>query len=117
MGVRGRRDLHPRRPHGRGAVTAMDAASTGAAFLVLIAVAAYVIHRLDTQHAERIALRTYSPSLPGHQAPAEPGNASTPPPQPPPPVAPADRHDHRDGGRGRFPSRRRRDRTTHKQAH
>ncbi|WP_210590559.1 hypothetical protein [Streptomyces sp. GESEQ-35] len=91
----------------------MDAAFTAAAFLVLIAVAAYVIHRLNTQHAERIALRTYSPSLPGYRAPAEPGNAGTPPPQP---VAPTDRHDHRDGGRGRFPSRRRRDRTTHKQA-
>jgi hypothetical protein len=91
----------------------MEAASTAAAFLVLITVAAYVIHRLNTQHAERIALRSYSPSLPGRRVPAELGNAGTPPPSP---VAPADRHDHRDGGRGRFPPRRHRDRTTHKQA-
>ncbi|WP_327351489.1 hypothetical protein [Streptomyces sp. NBC_01304] len=77
------------------------------------ALAAYVNHRLDAQHAERIDLRTNSRALPDRRTPAEPKDGST---SPPPPVAPADRHDHRDGGRGRFPARRHRDRTTHKQA-
>ncbi|WP_199551480.1 hypothetical protein [Streptomyces sp. N35] len=92
----------------------MESALTAAAFLLLIALAAYVIHRLNLQHAERIALRTYSPAQPGQRPPTEPGIAGTPPPRPAP--LPADRHDHRDGGRGRFGARRRRDRTTHKQA-
>lgn len=91
----------------------MDTALTAAASLLLIATAAYVIHHLHTQQDERIALRTYSRALPGRRVPVEPRSAGTPPH---PPVAPVDRHDHRDGGRGRFPSRRRRDRTTHKQA-
>ncbi|KUN51757.1 hypothetical protein AQJ43_26130 [Streptomyces avermitilis] len=68
--------------------------------------------RLNAQHAERIAVRTYSSLLPdrrdGHgTAPAaarqdQPGTAGA-----------GERHDHRDGGRGRFPARRRRSRTTH----
>ncbi|MFF1380005.1 hypothetical protein [Streptomyces sp. NPDC058308] len=93
----------------------VDTALTAAAFLLLIATDAYVIHRLNAQHAERIALRTYSRTLPGSHTPVEPKAGDTPPHQPPPPVSPADRHDHRNGGRGRFPARRRRDRTTHKQ--
>ncbi|MFI7338225.1 hypothetical protein ACIBUY_09825 [Streptomyces sp. NPDC050085] len=99
----------------------MDAALTAAAFLLLITVAAYVIHRLNTQHAERIALRTYSPEPADGGPPPAPPTPSAPsiPPLPstPPavPAVPAGRHDHRDGGRGRFPARRRRDRTTHKQ--
>ncbi|NGO81189.1 hypothetical protein G6045_36830 [Streptomyces sp. YC504] len=94
----------------------MEAALTAAAFLLLIALAAYVIHRLNLQHAERIALRTYSPAQAGRRPSTEPGIAVTPPPPHAPLPAVADRHDHRDGGRGRFGARRRRDRTTHKQA-
>ncbi|MFJ4713516.1 hypothetical protein [Streptomyces sp. NPDC088785] len=94
----------------------MDAALTAAVFLLLITVAAYVIHRINTQRAERTALRTYRSQPSGRRGLAEPGTGAAPPPPPPPPAAPAERHDHRDGGRGRFPARRRRDRTTHKQA-
>ncbi|MYW65825.1 hypothetical protein GTY65_17445 [Streptomyces sp. SID8379] len=100
----------------------MDAALTAAALLVLITVATYVIHRLNTQHAERIAVHTYSRFLPGRRATGEPGPGAAPlPPLPqvpplPSAAAPSDRHDHRDGGRGRHPARRRRTRTTHKRA-
>ncbi|MCX4834807.1 hypothetical protein OG785_01830 [Streptomyces sp. NBC_00006] len=94
----------------------MDAMLTSVAFLVLIAMGVYLIHRLNAQHAERIALRTYRRFLPGRRNPGEGADAGTLPDQPPPTV-PADRHDHRDGGRGRFRARRRHDRTTHKQSH
>ena len=94
----------------------MDALLTTVALLVLIAMGAYLIHRLNAQHAERIALRTYRRFLPGRRTPGEPADAGTLPAQPPPTV-PADRHDHRDGGRGRFRARRRHDRSTHKQSH
>ncbi|MFF1692638.1 hypothetical protein ACFVXC_03300 [Streptomyces sp. NPDC058257] len=90
----------------------MDAALTAAAFLLLITVAAYVIRSLNTHHAESIALHTYSRALPSGRAPASPSSGGAPRL----PAPPADRHDHRDGGRGRFGARRRRDRTTHKQA-
>lgn len=63
----------------------MNTFLTVAAFMVLIAAAAYVIHRLNIQHADRIAA---------------------------PPII-GERRDHRDGGSGRFPPRRRRSRTTH----
>ncbi|MBC9714608.1 hypothetical protein H9Y04_18790 [Streptomyces sp. TRM66268-LWL] len=92
----------------------METAVTAAALVALIAVAAYVIHRLNEQHAERIALRTYSRYQPGHRPPSVPEGTGPPPV---PPFAPAaERHDHRDGGRGRHPARRRRERPTHKQA-
>ncbi|MGY0485773.1 hypothetical protein [Streptomyces sp. WG-D5] len=91
----------------------MDAVLTAAAFLVLITLAAYVIHRLNTQHAERIALRTYSRFLPGRRTATTPHDDETLPLQPPP-ADPVGRRDHRDGGRGRFRARRRRDRSTHK---
>ncbi|MER5946600.1 hypothetical protein ABT127_11100 [Streptomyces sp. NPDC001904] len=94
----------------------MDAALTAACFLLLIAGAAYVIHRLDTQRAERALLRTHRGEPPGRRGLTEAGEGAVPPLPAQPPVVPADRHDHRDGGRGRFPARRRRDRTTHKQA-
>ncbi|MGY0021096.1 hypothetical protein [Streptomyces sp. cg35] len=93
----------------------MDAALTSAALLLLITVTAHVIQRRNTQHAEGTTLRTYHRVPPDHRAPTDPGGGGPPPPTLPP-GAPADRHDHRDGGRGRFPARRRRDRTTHKQA-
>lgn len=55
----------------------MDIYLTIAAFLLLIAAAAYVIHRLNSQHAERIAVHRYSSLLPsrrhGH-------NTARPPP-------------------------------------
>ncbi|MFJ8537281.1 hypothetical protein [Streptomyces sp. NPDC093591] len=88
----------------------MYTALTIAAFLVLIAVGAYVIHRLNSAHAERIASRSYSRFLPGRPAAA----GTTAPPSPPSaPAAEHERRDHRDGGRGRFRPRRHRDRTTH----
>ncbi|MFI8090346.1 hypothetical protein ACIF9R_18815 [Streptomyces sp. NPDC086080] len=87
----------------------MNAFMTAAAFVVLIAGAAYVIHRLNIQHAGRIAVHRYSSPLPGRrgtpQPPVGPGRSESP--------AIGERRDHRDGGRGRFPPRRRRSRTTH----
>ncbi|MFG2723561.1 hypothetical protein [Streptomyces canus] len=88
----------------------MNAFLTATAFIVLIAAAAYVIHRLNIEHAERIAVHRYSTPLPGHHGRGEPQ----------PPVEPrsesptaGERRDHRDGGRGRFPPRRHRSRTAH----
>ena len=89
----------------------MNAFLTVAAFIVLIAAAAYVIHRLNIEHAERIAVHRYSAALPGRRGRGTP----LPPVEPERSGAPAsgERRDHRDGGRGRFPPRRRRSRTTH----
>ncbi|MFF9626180.1 STAS domain-containing protein [Streptomyces griseosporeus] len=53
----------------------MSTVLTATAFLVLVAVAAYVIHRLDLQHSDRIAAYRYSAPRPGrlgHRAPAYP---------------------------------------------
>ncbi|MEU1454688.1 hypothetical protein [Streptomyces avermitilis] len=89
----------------------MDIHPTLAAYL-LISGAAYAFHRLHAQHAERIAVRTYSSLLPSRRR----GHSTPPPPARPdqPGTAGAvERHDHRDGGRGRLPARRRRSRTTH----
>ncbi|MEV1079681.1 hypothetical protein ACWD1Y_38990 [Streptomyces sp. NPDC002814] len=89
----------------------MNTFLTAAAFIVLIAVAAYVIHRLNLQHADRIAVHRYTAALPGRrgrvtpQPPVEPDRSESP--------TAGERRDHRDGGRGRFPPRRRRSRTTH----
>ncbi|MFE0438963.1 hypothetical protein ACFW2K_28860 [Streptomyces nigra] len=50
----------------------MNAFLTAVAFLVLVAVAAYVIHRLGLQHTDRIAAYRYSgprPGRRGHGAP------------------------------------------------
>ncbi|WP_030615710.1 hypothetical protein [Streptomyces fulvoviolaceus] len=89
----------------------MNAFLTAAAFIVLIAAAAYVIHRLNIQHADRIAAHRYSAALPGRR-----GRGTPQPPVGPdrsePPTA-GERRDHRDGGRGRFPPRRRSSRPTH----
>ena len=89
----------------------MNAFLTAAAFAVLIAAAAYMIHRLNLQHADRIAVYRYGSPLPGRRGRGTPQ----------PPVGPdrsespttGERRDHRDGGRGRFPPRRRRSPTTH----
>jgi hypothetical protein len=45
----------------------MNAFLTATAFVVLIAVAAYVIHRLNLQHADRIAAYRYSTPRPGRR--------------------------------------------------
>jgi hypothetical protein len=79
----------------------MNVFLTAVAFVVLIAAGAYVIHRLNIQHAGRIAARRYSAALPGRRGRGRPQ----------PPVGPdrsesptgGERRDHRDGGRGRFP--------------
>ncbi|MFD5231284.1 hypothetical protein ACFWJ5_22645 [Streptomyces qaidamensis] len=83
----------------------MNALLTAAVFVVLIAAAAYVIHRLNLQHADRIAVHRYSSPLPGRRGRGTP----QPPVGPDPSVSPTagERRDHRDGGRGRFPPRRR----------
>jgi hypothetical protein len=89
----------------------MNAFLTATAFVVLIAAAAYVIHRLNLQHADRIAVYRYSSPLPGRRGRGTP----QPPVGPDRSLSPTagERRDHRDGGRGRFPPRRRRSRTTH----
>ncbi|MEU3144083.1 MULTISPECIES: hypothetical protein [unclassified Streptomyces] len=69
----------------------MNALLTVAVVVVLVAVGAYVIHRLNIQHADRIAVHRYSTAR--SESPAG-----------------GERRDPRDGSRGRFPSRRR---TTH----
>ncbi|MER7569154.1 hypothetical protein ACGFWE_25675 [Streptomyces sp. NPDC048523] len=77
----------------------MNAFLTVTAFIVLIAAAAYVIHRLNIEHADRIAAHRYSTPLPRRSGRATPQ----------PPVGPdrsewptaGERRDHRDGGRGR----------------
>ncbi|MBB4713724.1 hypothetical protein BJ965_003606 [Streptomyces luteogriseus] len=99
-------------------MTAMDVALTLAALLVLIAAGAYVIHRLNSAHSERIALRSYSRFLPGPPAAADRAAGTTPPPPPhSTPSAAIERRDHRDGGRGRFRPRRHREPTTHNKRH
>ncbi|MGW1888769.1 hypothetical protein ACWCP6_00700 [Streptomyces sp. NPDC002004] len=89
----------------------MNTFLTTGAFVVLIAAAAFVIHRLDIEHAERIAVHRYGRALPG--GPGRGIDAARPPAEPPLSGSPAvGERDHRDG-RGRFPPRCRRDRTTH----
>ncbi|TQJ92783.1 hypothetical protein [Streptomyces sp. SLBN-31] len=89
----------------------MNALLTAAAFIVLIAAAAYVIHRLNIEHADRIAVHHYSAALPSRHGrgtplpPVKNGRSQSP--------TSGERRDHRDGGRGRFPPRRRRSPTTH----
>ena len=93
-GVRGRRhfDAHRRAgpaqpPPGRDVIT-MTTALTIAVTLILIVLATYVIHRLNAQHADRIAVHHYSPLEPGGRGgPAAARNrvpaGSTPPPSRP----------------------------------
>ncbi|MFI8069717.1 hypothetical protein ACIF85_13155 [Streptomyces sp. NPDC086033] len=88
----------------------MNTFLTVAAFIVLIAAAAYVIHRLNIEHAGRIAVHRYSTPLPRRS-----GRVTPQPPVGPRSASPTagERRDHRDGGRGRFPPRRHRSRTAH----
>jgi hypothetical protein len=52
---------------------------TAAAFLVLVAAAAYVIHRLGLQHADRIAAYRYSAPRPGRRGRCAPQPYHAPP--------------------------------------
>ncbi|GAA2231725.1 hypothetical protein GCM10010104_27130 [Streptomyces indiaensis] len=92
----------------------MDIDLSIAVLLVLIAAGAYVIHRLNSAHSDRTALRSCSRFLPGPPAADDRAAGTTPPPPShSTPSASLDRRDHRDGGRGRFRPRRHRERTTH----
>lgn len=88
----------------------MDTLLTAAVFVLLIPAAAFVIHRLNIQHADRTAVHRYGAALPGlrgHDTPqalTRPNRSESP--------TTGERRDHHDGGRGRFPPRRRRSRTT-----
>jgi hypothetical protein len=79
----------------------MESLITVAVILALIALGAFVIHLLNNQHAERIAVFHYSRLLPGVRR-----RNTTSPRQTEgrtdPPAGPGARHDHRDGGRGRL---------------
>ncbi|MCX5255545.1 hypothetical protein OOK27_15610 [Streptomyces canus] len=50
----------------------MNAFLTVTAFIVLIAAAAYVIHRLNIEHADRIAVHRYTAPLPRRSGRATP---------------------------------------------
>jgi hypothetical protein len=79
----------------------MDALITVAAILVMIVLGAFLIHQLNNQHSERVALFHYSKLLPG----ARGRNRTSPQPAKvriAPPAGPGARRDHRDGGRGRL---------------
>ncbi|MGP9019935.1 hypothetical protein ACT1U9_16245 [Streptomyces sp. BR1] len=80
----------------------MTTALTIAVMLILIAGAAWMIHLLNAQHADRIALHHYSRYQFSRFQPGRrplPGESD-------PPAVPA-RRDHQDGGRGRLRPRRR----------
>ncbi|MER6349366.1 hypothetical protein ACWC10_32415 [Streptomyces sp. NPDC001595] len=93
----------------------MNAFLTTLAVLLLIAAGAYLIHRLNAEHAERIAVHRYSralPTGPRHGTGTGPARSRGSTRTVPTPTGDS-RRGHLDGGRGRFPARRRRDRTTH----
>jgi hypothetical protein len=79
----------------------MNAFLTAVAFALLVAAAAYVIHRLNGQHADRIALHHYSAPRPGHRGRGGP----RPPVEPRPSRPTAERRGPHDGGHDRFPPR------------
>ncbi|GCD39569.1 MULTISPECIES: hypothetical protein [Streptomyces] len=72
--------------------------------LAMIALGVFVIHLLNAQHNDRIALHRYSRRLPDRRGSHEP-TRSQPVTTTPPAVH--TRRDHRDGGRGRLRPRRR----------
>lgn len=82
----------------------MGTGLTIAVILGMIALGSFLIHRLNDQHAERIALRQYSRRLPGRRSARSPARQQ---PGIAPPFALRARRDHRDGGRGRLRPRRR----------
>lgn len=91
----------------------MNVFLTVVGLLALIVLGAFLIHRLNAAHAERIATHGYDHARSG--GPRHDTGTMRPPSWPRPSVSPdvTERHDQRDGGRGRYPPRRRRDRTTH----
>ncbi|MEV5431959.1 hypothetical protein [Streptomyces sp. NPDC052701] len=86
----------------------MNTALTIAAFLLLVAGGAYVIHRLNSAHDERIAAHTYSRFASGRRADDDRADGTAAPP--PSHAVPAAARDLRDGGRGRFRPHRRKGR-------
>ncbi|MFF5718514.1 hypothetical protein [Streptomyces buecherae] len=83
----------------------MEILITVCAIAAMIALGMLVIHQLNAQHEDRIALFPYGRSRRGGASPAQP-------PHPAPDHTGGDsggrsRRDHRDGGRGRFRARRR----------
>ncbi|MEI5098666.1 hypothetical protein RB200_08355 [Streptomyces sp. PmtG] len=86
----------------------MDTGITVAVILAMIALGAFVIHLLNDQHSERIALHQYSRRLSGRRGAH---SATRPRPDGTAPPAVPSRRDHRDGGRGRLRPRRRTNRT------
>ena len=88
----------------------MGAIVTVAVILAMIAAGGILIHLLNVQHDERVAVYPYSrfrmgrrgrtPSKPMAPTAQHPGLVGTPP-------ARDTRRDHRDGGRGRLRPRRR----------
>ncbi|MET9365300.1 hypothetical protein ABZX93_30910 [Streptomyces sp. NPDC006632] len=84
----------------------MTTALTIVITLLLIVGAARVIHLLNAQHADRIALHRYSRFQPRGRD-ARSGPAPRAPAQADPPAVPA-RHDEREGGPGRLRLLRRR---------
>ncbi|MBC3983326.1 hypothetical protein H8N01_12335 [Streptomyces sp. AC536] len=83
----------------------MEILVTVCVIAAMIALGMLVIHQLNAQHEDRIALFPYgrsrrggaSPARPSHPAPDHTGGRG----------AGHSRRDHRDGGRGRFRARRR----------
>jgi hypothetical protein len=83
----------------------METFVTVVALLAMVALGAFLIHRLNNQHDERIAAFHY-----GRSRSAARGPAPSAPQQVRGRTAPSgtgDRRDHRDGGRGRLRPRRR----------
>jgi hypothetical protein len=83
----------------------METFVTVVVLLAMVALGAFLIHRLNNQHDERIAAFRYSRSRPAARGPAPSapqrvrGRAAT--------SGTGDRQDHGDGGRGRLRLRRR----------
>ncbi|MEU3958672.1 hypothetical protein AB0F42_02335 [Streptomyces buecherae] len=83
----------------------MEILITVFAIAVMIALGMLVIHQLNAQHEDRIALFPYGRSRRGGASPARPSH-----PAPDPTGGDRGGHsrrDHRDGGRGHFRARRR----------
>ncbi|MER7900105.1 hypothetical protein ABTX62_29335 [Streptomyces sp. NPDC096046] len=77
----------------------MNAYLAAAAFLILVAVGVYVIHRLNLQHADRIAAYRYGSPLPGRRGRDTPQPPSGPDPAESP--ATGEQPDDRTRGPGR----------------
>jgi hypothetical protein len=83
----------------------METFVTVVALVAMVALGAFLIHRLNNQHDERIATFHYGRSRPAARGPAPSapqkvrGRAGT--------SGTGDRRDHRNGGRGRLRPRRR----------